>query len=137
MKVRIIKLNGGAIIGATPKDTKLLEQIKNGVYEIEIDANVEKKAKRSTLQNRYYWGVVLHFITRHIDDSYTPEQLHEAFKMWYFGTAKVGNIAIPNGSTKHLSISEMEEYLSAVRQWASETLSLYIPKPNEIGIDYL
>jgi hypothetical protein len=36
-------------------------------------------------------------------------------------------------STSNLTTGEMTEYIEHIRQWASETLALDIPDPNQAG----
>jgi hypothetical protein len=136
MIIKILKLAGGAIMGANKASITAINKLNAGVYELELKDNSPKKQRRSNNQNAYYWGVLLVELTRAIDDSYTAEQFHDMLKGLYFGHIPVGNSYIIGGSTANLNTSEMEDYLTMCRNWAYDNLQVIIPKPNEVGIIY-
>lgn len=136
MKLKILKLSGGMIMGADTASINLINRLKNGVYEFECSSEVPTKKRRSSMQNSYYWGVVLSEIVREVDDSYSDEQFHDMFKGLFFGLRPIGKSYIIGGRTKDLNSMEMEDYLEFCRNWAFETLNLVIPKPNDIGFNY-
>ena len=136
MIVKILKLAGGMIMGADKKSVKVINNLPCGVFDFEILSELPKKARRSTLQNRYYWGVILAELVRATDDSYTPEQFHDMLKGIYFGHIPVGNSYIIGGSTAQLNTVDMEEYLTGCRNWAWENLNITIMLPNEAGFNY-
>ena len=86
-----------------------------------------KREKRSSNQNKYYWGVVLPLIAE--ITGYTIDESHDAMKMQFLvkRTAKVPTTK----STTDLSTAEMEEYLESIRRFAAVELSCYVPLPNE------
>jgi hypothetical protein len=86
-----------------------------------------KREKRSSNQNKYYWGVVLPLIAQ--TTGYTIDESHDAMKMQFLvkRTAKVPTTR----STTDLSTAEMEEYLENIRRFAAVELSCYVPIPNE------
>ena len=123
-------------MGANVISIKAIDKLKTGVYEFELKTDIPKKARRSTLQNNYYWGCVLSELVRSVDDSYTAEQFHDMLKAIYFGHTAIGNSYIINGSTAALNTTEMEQYLRGCREWAWENLNLTIQLPNEAGFIY-
>ncbi len=93
--------------------------------------------KRSNPQNRYYFGVVVKLISSHT--GFSSLEIHEILKHKFL---KRGVVLINNRggrefqditeSTTDLNTVQFEEYLSKIRQWASEELSVYIPLPHEV-----
>ena len=91
---------------------------------------VDKVTKsRSGNQNRYYWGVVIELLSK--ETGYEREEMHEAMKMQFLRNPEESRFCIAKG-TSTLTTAEFEEYMSKIRQWASQYLTLYIPDPNEI-----
>ena len=82
---------------------------------------------RTINQNNYYWGVVIKMLGDEI--GYLPEEMHNALQIKFLSTHldKLPSVK----STKKLSTKEFEEYLSKIRQWASEQ-GTFLPLPNEI-----
>ena len=98
----------------------------------EVEVTVDKKQKeRSNNQNSYYWGVVLALICETIGEQ-DADKVHESMRRKFL-PIHYDNL-LPDGSksTTKLTTVEMEEYLSKIRQWASEFLNCYIPLPNEV-----
>ena len=96
----------------------------------EITATLERKKKQRSLnQNAYYWGVVIALVSERT--GYTADEAHDAMRMKFLKDYK-GNLESIK-STTSLSTVEMEEYLSKIRQFASDPdeLDIYIPEPNE------
>lgn len=91
----------------------------------------EYKPKRSNQLNQYYWGVVVKIISDYT--GYTKEETHELLKQtflkkkvliedtWYDTTE----------STTKLNNKDMLEFIEQVKQWAAQTLYVYIPDPHE------
>ena len=91
----------------------------------------EYKPKRSNQLNQYYWGVVVKIISDYT--GYTKEETHELLKQtflkkkvliedtWYDTT----------DSTTKLNNKEMLKFIEEVKQWAAQTLYVYIPDPHE------
>lgn len=120
------KLIDGKLSFYNPKELQnALFALKQG----DIAVSVSKWTKpRSTLQNRYYWGVIVELLSDYF--GYTPEEMHEALK-YQFLLDYTGKLPRAK-STTELTTVEMEEFLSKVRTWASLEYSLYIPDPNEV-----
>ncbi len=98
----------------------------------------ERKRRRSTDANRYYWGVVVPAVTamfRDAGNNVDDDDVHLFLKL------RVGklsqNIVTPDGeviksirSTKNLTTSEFQDYLAKIMAWAAE-LGCEIPLPHE------
>ena len=89
--------------------------------------NYVRKQFRSLNENDYYWGVVIEEISDFT--GFSPQEVHELLK-WKFLRIVKGKLESCR-STTNLSVGEFEDYLSQIRQWASEELNCFIPLPNE------
>ena len=98
----------------------------------------ERKDKRSSQANRYYWGVVVELIGRGLKDAgwdpreCTPESVHETLRMRFLSTDKaIGNDAVITRlrSTTELDKEEFGAYLEHCIRFAAEYLNVVIPEP--------
>lgn len=89
--------------------------------------NFAEKKWRSSNENNYYWGVVVEELSQYT--GFSPQEVHTLLKNKFLKIVK-GKLESAR-STTELSVYEFEQYLSQVRQWASEELNVYIPTPNE------
>jgi len=94
--------------------------------------------KRSNEQNKYYWGCVLPILLTEIKEQgndYDDDSLHEELKSRFGHKKEVhnkdGEIIELIRSTSTYTTSEFMEYLTEIKQWASEFWGCYIPDPNE------
>ena len=91
----------------------------------------KQKNTRSVRQNAYYWTVCVKMLAD--ETGYTTDEMHDILRGMFL--AKIimfaGKEVVTVQSTTSLSTSEMEEYLSSIRQWASVELNCYVPDPNE------
>ena len=94
------------------------------------------KSPRSNQQSRYYWGVVIPLISDYT--GYTKDEIHEILKHLFL--AEMLEIKSKDGeqhkiriakSTTDLNTTEMEDFLSNIRQWAAMELGVFVPTPNE------
>lgn len=87
--------------------------------------------KRSSEQNSYYWGVIIKYIADYCGyaGSDELESLHYELRKQFLANKGVFNVP---KSTSELSSQEFNEYLENITRWASQTLGLYIPSPNEV-----
>lgn len=110
--------------------------LSDGEYELIIR---KPKKERSLSQNRYYFGVVLRLLSNHTGHS--VDDLHETMKSMFnplrleFNTKKGMEAVRASKSTTELTTVKMEEYLSQIRQWASESLGIFIPTPGEVDFE--
>ena len=97
-----------------------------------------KKYRRSNEFNNYYWGVVVAMIVERlrelghdIDRDLTHEFLKGRFLYSELTDPSTGEVMRIPKKTSELATGEFMEYLEHVKQFAAETLDLYIPDPNE------
>lgn len=139
MKLNIIpkfigkQYNGKLYIDDTEGFRNWLKGLGPGDLEIVVR---QHKLTRSDRQNRYMWGVVYEMISEHT--GMTPTAIHEYLKTEFL-TEKhimkmkgdyVVEVDVPRSSSV-LKTNEFEDYLSKVRQWASQELGIYVPLPHE------
>ena len=94
--------------------------------EVEVTVNKYSK-KRTTPQNKYYWGVILPMISEEIgemDINETHEYLKHEFLKVYKGDYTTFR------DTKSLKTNEFTEYIETIRIWAASFLHLPIPDPS-------
>lgn len=96
--------------------------------------------KRSTQQNRYYWGVVIMMIKdrfKFLGHDLTEEEVHDFLKKEYnYKEIRTENdyfFKIPQSTTTQ-DTQSFFEYIERIRRFASLTLDLDIPDPD---INYL
>ena len=107
---------------------KTLEVAKHGIL-INIS---KKKFKRTTEQNKYYWGVVLKMISD--ETGYELSEVHEILKSEFLKVNEkvINHKAYPiYKSTTKLNTAEFEEYLEKCRRFAAINLQIVILLPNE------
>lgn len=130
------KINGKFVLNEREQYELYLDKFKDGT---EMEMTIARKYKRRTSGqvdeetnfNGYYWAVVIRMVSDAMyeeDDDYT----HDLVQI------EVGNVRmssegkeVPAG-TKNMSGGEFAEYCGKVRMWASKTLSISIPEPNEV-----
>jgi hypothetical protein len=112
---------------------QMLENLKHW-RDGEVTLTIERKhAHRSTAANRYYWGVVVAAISEHT--GYTPEETHEALKTLFLPkklamvekNGEVVNELVIGGSTTKLNTVEFSDYVTRIREWATDNFDLDIP----------
>ena len=93
----------------------------------------KKRAQRSTQQSKYYWGVVIAYLSE--DLGYTKEEVHQLMGRMFLKYVK----SVSDGkeetfvrSTTSLDSAEMTIYIESIRTFALSELGIYIPDPNEI-----
>ena len=131
-----IKPDGSLIIKARPLFD---EGLRLMAREKDLDVTIEvKKARkyRSVFQNSYYWGVVITLVAgrlkelgHDVDKDLTHEFLKGRF-LYTEMTAGEETMRVPK-KTSDLSTTEFEEYVETVKQFAAETLEVFIPDPND------
>lgn len=93
----------------------------------------KKRAQRSGSQNRYYWSVVIAYLSEEL--GYTKEEVHQIMGRMFLKYVK----SVSDGteetfvrSTTSLASAEMTIYIESIRTFALSELGVYIPDPNEI-----
>ena len=92
----------------------------------------EQKNRRSLNLNSYYWAVVVKLVSN--ETGYDKEEAHEILKSMFLRTKyQIKGIWVDGmKSTTKLSNQEMIDYIDEVKRFASSSLGLYIPDPNEV-----
>ena len=92
----------------------------------------EQKKRRSLNLNAYYWSVVVKLLSD--NTGYDKDEMHEVLKSMFLRTKyQIKGIWIHGTkSTTKLNNQEMQTYIEECKTFASTTLSLYIPDPNEV-----
>jgi hypothetical protein len=105
---------------------------KNVVIKFE-----RKGSKRSSPQNRYYWGCVIKEITLRLRDLghqwLTDEDVHDMMRLKFNYEQVVseeGEVLELPKSTTTLTKTQFAEYVDNIRMWASGFLGIDIPDPN-------
>jgi len=115
------------------KDKKRLFEVLKVLKGVHAVSLKKWRKSRSTSQNRYYWGVVISYLSS--ETGYTREEVHQEMQRMFLRYDK----ELPNGTTKEffrsttsLDKMDMEVYLEQIRIFAISELGCYIPLPNEI-----
>jgi hypothetical protein len=111
---------------------KLFSILKNlkGSFAISLKKN---KPTRSHAQSRYYWGVVLAYLSE--ETGFTKDEAHQLMQRMFLKYVKDVPDKKPQQfvrSTTSLTTVEMNEYIEQIRTFAITELGIYIPDPNEI-----
>lgn len=115
-------------------DLRAFRECLYGMDGQDVEIVIKKrKKKRSCNQNSYYWGVVLKLISDY--SGHTEDELHDHFRARFLAVRTGDFMRWKMHSTTALDTVQMEEYLAKIRQWASETLALYVPEPNEVDYE--
>lgn len=106
----------------------------------EVRITVERKAKRSNQQNRFFHGVVLPIIKSHmVDHGWKEAKSSEWVKDYVKFHCLVKEVVNEDtgecektlGKTSELSTSEFKDMIADVQQFCAEKWDLYIPDPGE------
>ena len=85
--------------------------------------------KRSLAENNYFHGVVLPILAEHT--GYSEEEIKFQLKLMFLSYTDEKTGLTYARQTSSLATLQMEDFLSNVRQFASEFHGCYIPLPNE------
>ena len=131
------KMQGGQFIINDQEPLDLfLSKFKD---DTEMEMTISRKYKRRTSGlpgeptnfNGYWWAIIVRMVgdeMGEMDDDYT----HNLIQVEIGNTRDDGHgHQIPAG-TKHLTGGEFADLCSKARIWASKSLSLSIPEPNEV-----
>lgn len=135
----ITRIEQGKIVNPAPLRT-LFSSLQDGRYLIEVNS----ADKRSSQQNRYYFGIVVPMIQKGILDlgtELTKDETHEFLKSRFNsvdivneGTGEV--ISVPR-STTGLNKEQFSQYIEKIQRFASEFLGIVIPDPGQqVMIEY-
>ena len=106
-------------------------------YDVTIEVKPMKRY-RSNFQNAYYWGIVVAMISERlrelghdVDRDLTHEFLKGRFLFTELLDPSTGEVMRIPKKTSELTTAEFMDYMEYVKQFAAETLDIYIPDPNE------
>lgn len=135
----ISNIKEGKLLNPKPLET-LLSSLPDGKYLIEING----ADKRSSQQNRFYWGLCVPLVQqgiKHLGTDITKEECHEFLKAKFNSQELVNEetgefIQIPR-STTALSKEQFCEYISKIQQFSAEFLNIVIPDPStQLALTY-
>jgi len=93
----------------------------------------KKTKEKSNKQNKYFRAVVVDLIAKHC--GYTNEKAFGVLQLKFFKyTDENGLEYIKSTKLTEWNTVDWEAKMSEIRQWASEFLNLYIPKPREVNM---
>lgn len=134
----IITTQGSLRISNRPlfeEDIRSMSRDKDYPVTIEVKP---RKVYRTLPMNSYYWGVVIAMIVdrlrelgHDIDRDLTHEFLKGRFLYSELTDPNTGEVMKIPRKTSELATEEFIEYMEHVKQFAAETLDIYIPDPNE------
>lgn len=104
-----------------PKDPNYFKLVFKAFRGKEIILNVKEWIeKRSTLQNRYYWGVVVAAIADYMGED-DHEAVHDLLKRKFNGRIAIGSNGeeeVIGRSTTKMNRLEFCEYIDRIQRWA-------------------
>lgn len=114
---------------------KAVEQFDGKRVEIVVSL---LRSKRSSPQNRYYWGAVIPIMANAFKDlghRLSKDETHEFLKNKFLKGEEIINEDVFIGNkpttTTNLTKSEFADYVSEITQFAAEYLNVIIPEPLE------
>lgn len=135
-----VKINSKVVNDKVAMNIKALQKAFKQFNGKDITITIEKKRKkRSTMQNSYYWAVIVSLVQLAIKDAWgevkTNDEVHELLKTNCNYIERVNEdtgewIKDPKSTTEN-STSEQEEFHAQCRLWAYEWFGIDIPLPNE------
>jgi len=146
---KLIVSDGKGKLEAKSKMLKYISTLKDGVYYMVVKREFRQRSLR---MNSYYWGVVVKILCEYT--GYTKDEMHEFLKLKFNSIRRfspVLNKDLPRvpQSTAKLDNGAFIDYWTEIQRWAAmggdETMAgpydiqfeqtVYIPDPNEFGID--
>ena len=122
------------------RNRKLFDKAVLSFGDCEIELKISKKSrKRTSPQNRYYWGVIVFYWQQileqehgdHVTQAQTHEFLKSNFNYFEIVNKEIGEcLRLPNLTSENKTF-EMEEYHKICRDKALEFFNVVIPLPNE------
>ena len=128
----IVKTEGG--VNNFSRIEKWLHSLAVGKYILKAD----KANKRTSPQNRYYFGLVVPMMQKGFEDlghELSKQETHEFLKSKFNSVTLVNHdtgetINVPKSTTK-LSKSDFGEYIEKIQRFAAEFLNIVIPEAGE------
>jgi hypothetical protein len=130
------EVNQGRLTRNRKQIKDVLSHFEGKVISIYIQ---RKKKRRTTPQNRYYWGVIIpmwqELLLTEWGEHYSKEATHEFLKMNFNFDEQInedtGEVLRKPKSTTENSTTDMEMYHEICRRKAFEYFNAVIPLPNE------
>lgn len=155
LAARVTEDGTGLFIGKFPKIARLLRRMAAGNDEGLLEVRVrELRRNRSDAQNRYYWGVCVVYIMRHLKATqgkdYTRGEVH-ALNLLLVAEAKAEvrelpdprdpsktvNVYVEVGkTTSQMNTIEFNNFISDLQLYWAET-GLDIPDPEDDGHNFI
>ena len=127
-------INGQMHFTEPHKVTEALSKLQNLDIEVSIQKKRRRSKKGSTAQLRYYYGIICNMIA---DNTGTEREDIDMQLRIMFHNKVVNGYTLPGSlKNKDCNTVDREDYFTKCRQWASEFLNLWVPKPNETSEYY-
>lgn len=105
--------------------------------DCDVNITIEKRSrKRTTQQNRYYWGVVVMLCKRGFNDlghDLNDEDTHTFLKSKFNALDLIfedtGEVFPLGRSTTEMDTIDFNLYIEKIQQFAAQTLNIEIPDP--------
>lgn len=131
----IISMEDGKI-----KNRKIVSALFGGLKDGRYILEINDYNRRSSPQNRYYWGLVIPLIQKGIKDlgtDLTKEETHEFLKA-RFNIANTDIVNEQTGETINIPLSttrlnkeQFGEYIERIQRFGAEFLGIEIPDPGQ------
>lgn len=115
---------------------RFLEDVKQ-LPDCEVDIIIKKKGKATSAQRRYYFGVIVHEITRRmielgndVDKDIVHEYLKSEFNKQPIHDAEGVVIGYVGGTTTEHNVEDRIEYIDKCIHFADTVLDIVIPPPS-------
>jgi hypothetical protein len=126
--------------GTLTRNTNLIKDAIQTFEGKQIVIKIEKaKKKRSTQQNRFYYGVIIPIVQNCLKEAghiMTNESTHDLIKLKFlkealFVNEETGEVIERIKSTTELSTSQFMDLLAEINNFTFEYFGVSLPSPNE------
>jgi len=126
--------------GTLTRNTNLIKDAIQTFEGKQIVIKIEKaKKKRSTQQNRFYYGVIIPIVQNCLKEAghiMTNESTHDLIKLKFlkealFVNEETGEVIERIKSTTELSTSQFMDLLEEINNFTFEYFGVSLPSPNE------
>jgi len=126
--------------GTLTRNTNLIKDAIQTFEGKQIVIKIEKaKKKRSTQQNRFYYGVIIPIVQNCLKDAghiLTSESTHDLIKLKFlkeplFVNEETGEVIERIKSTTELSTSQFMDLLAEINNFTFEYFGVSLPSPND------
>ena len=126
--------------GTLTRNTNLIKDAIQTFEGKQIVIKIEKaKKKRSTQQNRFYYGVIIPIVQNCLKEAghiMTSESTHDLIKLKFlkealFVNEETGEVIERIKSTTELSTSQFMDLLAEINNFTFEYFGVTLPSPND------